>query len=424
MVQVPSHRIAADFRDDPLIVALLRKAVAVVGAPLGDLDDASFDLLMESYRERNGERSSTASFSVGKYQLDSHVSKFRSSFTKVLVDCLQSQLDRLQGREAFWPVLDSDSPDLVPDAVIERRLAIDDLTRLIDNDAAEGVKSFDVLLSQALGRPFKSLRDNPLRPAVFFHALGQCWTQASTSDTDELLILGRVGPSIAERVAKLYPQLTAILRQGLGVPKPSSMIMPTGDEREGPLYSRLRDAKVKPTIVAEQEDEGNELGRAPQTVPTNNRPERTSPGQEQVFPILEQVNAFFDGALTDDRLPKDVRLVIARMQIPLAKTALADPTLLSNSKHPLRCLFRDLMNPAVWQRCPGHTKSVQGLLMHLGVILEMLKRERRDAARDAMLYEHLHTQFLGLISAPAPKVSPASDTNTASQADNQEATAE
>jgi Protein of unknown function (DUF1631) len=423
MVQVPSHRIAADFRDDPLIVALLRKAVAVVGAPLGDLDDASFDLLMESYRERNGERSSTASFSVGKYQLDSHVSKFRSSFTKVLVDCLQSQLDRLQGREAFWPVLDSDSPDLVPDAVIERRLAIDDLTRQIDNDAAEGVKTFDVLLSQALGRPFKSLRDNPLRPAVFFHALGQCWTQASASDTDELLILGRIGPSIAERVAKLYPQLTAILRQGLGVPKPSSMIMPTGDEREGPLYSRLRDAKLKPVIVAEHEEEGYELGQGPQAAPSNDRPERASLAQGQVFPILERVNAFFDGALTDDSLPKDVRLVIARMQIPLARTALADPTLLSNSKHPLRCLFRDLMNPAVWQRCHGHAKSLQGLLMHLGVILEMLKRERRDAARDAMLYEHLHTQFLGLITAPAPKVSPASDTNTASQAENQKATA-
>lgn len=409
MVQAPTPSVAADFRDDPVIVALLRKAVAVVGAPLGDLDDASFDLLMESYRERNGERSATTSFSVGKYQLDAHVSKFRSSFTKVLVDCLQSQLDRLQGREAFWPVLDGDSPDLVPDAVIERRLAIDDLTRLIDNDAAEGVKTFDVLISQALGQPFKSLRDNPLRPAVFFHALGQCWTQASASDADELLILGRMGPSIAERVAKLYPQMTAILRQALGVPKPSSMIMPTGDERDGPLYSRLRDAKLKPVIVAEQEKESCDPSRAWPSVPATDQSERSTVDQEKILRTLEQVTIFFDAALTDDRLPKDVRLVLARMQIPLAKTALSDPTVFSYSKHPLRCLLKDLLNPVVWQRCVGHTKSVAGLLMHLGVIVEMLKRERRDSARDAMLYEHLHTQFLGLISAPVPKLEPESE---------------
>ena len=422
MVQAPPHSVAADFRDDPLIVALLRKAVAVVGTPLGDLDDASFDLLMESYRERNGERSATASFSVGKYQLDSHVSKFRSSFTKVLVDCLQSQLDRLQGREAFWPVLDSDSPDLVPDAVIERRLAIDDLTRQVDNDAPEGVKAFDVLLSRALGHPFKSLRDNPLRPAVFFHALGQCWTQASASDIDELLILGRIGPSIAERVAKLYPQMTAILRQALGVPKPNSLIMPSGDEREGPLYSRLRDVKLNPPIVAEQEQGASDMRRTPTTIPTMDRHETSSPAQEQVFRTLEQVTAFFDAALTEERLPKEVRLVLARMQIPLTRTALSDPTVFSNPKHPLRSLFRDLMNPAVWQRSVGQTKSGQGLLMHLGVILEMLKRERRDAARDGLLYEHLHTQFLGLISAPTPKVLHTSDTSSAKLPENQNAT--
>jgi Protein of unknown function (DUF1631) len=405
MVQASNHCVASDFRDDPLIVSLLRQAVTTVGAPLPELDDATFELLMASYRERNGERSSTASFSVGKYQLDSHFSKFRSSFVKVLVECLQSQLDRLQGREAFWPALDSDSPDLVPDSVIERRLAIDDLTRLIDLDASEGVRTFDVLLCQALGRPPKSLRDNPLRPAVFFHALGQCWTRASGTDDDELLILGHFAPKIGAKIASLYPQMTALLRQGLGVPRPSSgILMPGGDERDGPLYSRLHESKAKTDVDQAHADAPLEPQAESANVSSTRLARNNPQDLARVLQTLEQVSSLFDGALLDDELPKEVRLVLARMQIPLVRTALSDPLLLGNSQHPLRRMLRDLMSPAVWKRGFGPSKDMQIMMMHLGVIVEMLKRDRRDAVRDTLLYEHLHTQFLALVSAPPPKM--------------------
>jgi hypothetical protein len=417
MMQGPNHSVTEDFRDDPLIVSLLRKAVATVGSPLPELDNETFDAIMENYRERNGERSATAAFSVGKFQLDTHFSKFRSGFTKVLVTCLQSQLDRLQGREAFWPALESDSPDLVPDSVIERRLAIDNLSRLIDVDASEGVRTFDVLLGQALGRTFRTLRDNPLRPAIFFHALGQSWTQASGVDSDELIILGRIGPAIAERVASLYPQMTAILRQGLGVERPSSNMMPTGSDLDGPLYSRLIDAKSKAINAFDKETVAAEGEPSQKDLPA--KLQDSAPfGLARTFAVLEQVNALIEPALMNDDLSKDVRLALARMQLPLLRTVLADPTVLTLADHPLRRLLKDLLNPKVWSRSMGNSKGMHGLLMHLGVIAEMLKRDRRDAERDAMLYEHLHTQFLGLISAPAPKVgsAPTSDASTPQKA--------
>ncbi len=382
-----NHVVAANFRDDPLVVTLLRHPIATVGAPLAELDNETHELLMHSYRERNGERISTAAYSAGKFQLDSHFAKFRSSFRMTLAACLQSQLDRFQGRESFWVTVDGDSPDLVPDTVIERRLAIDDLTRLIDIDASEGLRVFDGLLSQALGRPFKSIRDNPLRPAVFFHALGQCWTQASACNDDELLILGRIGPSLATRVAALYPQMTAHLRKGLGVEKPSDNIFPAGDDREGPLYSRMREGKVK---LVEVNDPPSRKHVATQP-PLKDHP------LDGTHKTLGQVHRLFEDALLEKALPRDVRLILARMQIPVAKAALFDATLFSNPKHPLRSLLDDLMDPSLWTHSVRNSSDAQSLLTHLGVIVEMLKRERCDAQRDVLLYQHLHTQFLTLV---------------------------
>ena len=382
-----NHVVAANFRDDPLVVTLLRHAIATVGAPLAELDNETHELLMHSYRERNGERISTAAYSVGKFQLDSHFAKFRSSFRKTLAACLQSQLDRFQGRESFWVTLDGDPPDLVPDTVIERRLAIDDLTRLIDIDASEGLRAFDGLLSQALGRPFKSIRDNPLRPAVFFHALGQCWAQASACSDDELLILGRIGPSLATRVASLYPQMTALLRSGLGVEKPSGNIFPAGDGRDGPLYSRIREGKAKLVAVNDPSSRENVVTQS----------SLKDSILESAYDTLEHVHRLFEDALLDNGLPRDVRLILARMQIPLAKAALFDPRLFSSPKHPLRNLLGDLMDSSHWTSSVRHGSDAQSLLTHLSMIAEMLKRERRDAQRDAMLYQHLHKQFLALV---------------------------
>ncbi len=430
------HSVAADFRDDPILVALLRKAISAVGFALPEFDDTTHESLLTSYRESKGERGYNAQFSMAKQELDAHSSKFRSQYASVLGACLYSQLDRLQGRESFWPAPDNDSPELVPDSVIERRLVIDELTRLIDIDADEGVKTFDVLVCKALGRQSTTIRENPLRPAVFFHALGLCWTRASGDARDELLILRKFGPQIAQRVVSVYPIMTGILRKGMGVEKPnSSALLKRRGEGEGKLYGRLNEdklAQAEAALAQAFEDSENPAGgRAPGEFSTqagkgsqsSKRAAALDTSMAQIQTALDHIVAMFESALSDDRLPITVRMAIARMQIPFAKTALADPASLATPDHPLRRLMRDLMNPTGWNRLAGGPEVMEAIVMHIGVIAELLKRERKDPTRDALLYEHLRSQFLALRSTPAPRVSTAEDVAASEdeeQADDEE----
>jgi Protein of unknown function (DUF1631) len=417
-----NHSVAADFRDDPILVALLRKAISAVGFALPEFDDPTLESLMTSYRESKGERGYNAQFSMAKQELDAHSSKFRSQYASVLGACLYSQLDRLQGRESFWPAPDNDSPELVPDSVIERRLVIDELTRLVDLDADEGVKTFDVLVCKALGRQSTTIRENPLRPAVFFHALGLCWTRASGDARDELLILRKFGPQIAQRVASVYPVMTAILRTGLGVAKPnSSTLLKRRSDGDGKLYGRLNEDKLAQAEAALEaafdESDGGARNSSSNSTQDFSKPPANSRSRAQVADAsmaqiqtaLDHMGVMFENALSDERLPMIVRLALARMQLPFAKTALADPASLATADHPLRRLMRDLMNPTGWNRLAGGPEVLEAIVMHIGVIAELLKRERKDPTRDALLYEHLRSQFLALRSAPAPRIATADD---------------
>ncbi len=418
MVPNDTYAVSADFRDDPILVAILRKAISVVGFAVPEFDDATLELLIASYRESKGERGYGAQFSPAKQELDAHSGKFRSQYSSVLGSCLYSQLDRLQGRESFWPSPDNDSPELVPDSVIERRLVIDELTRLIDVDADEGVKTFDVLVCKALGRESTTLRDNPLRPAVFFHALGLCWTRSSEDTRDEMLVLRKFGPVIAPRIASVYPMMTAILRDGLGIPKPnSSALLKRRSEADGKLYGRVNEDKLAQAEAAlgEAIDEtSGHLANNPSAglAPALSKPKSVNAAasaMEQIQSALDLIIIMFENSLNDDRLPMTVRMAIARMQLPFTKTALAEPTSLATANHPLRKLMRDLMNPIGWDRLAGGPEVLEAIVMHIGVISELLKRERKDPARDALLYEHLRSQFLALRSTPAPQIKTADD---------------
>jgi hypothetical protein len=55
------------------------------------------------------------------------------------------------------------------------------------------------------------------------------------------------------------------------------------------------------------------------------------------------------------------------------------------------------MDSSLWARSVRHGGDAQSLLTHLSMIVEMLKRDRRDAQRDSLLYQHLHKQFLSLV---------------------------
>ena len=437
------HRIAENFREDPLIVALLRKAITTVAHALPDLPATLFQDLLLSYREVAGERSH-AQFSVAKTELDQHIAKFRSQYALVLSSYLSSQMDRIQGREAAWPLLDADAPGLVPDAAIERRLVVEGLIKIVDVEAEEGVQMFDALLCEALGREPSVLRDNPLRPAAFFHAIGLNWSRASGVERDELLVLRGYGPILGPRIAKIYPEMTAILRTGLNRPKPnSSLPWARGLQAGEAMYARRNepDQNLLRSLDDSHSDgrsdgnnnshsDGNNDGHGdgqnerrndhhnPGHIGTND----DAPGQRRAdtpaskqrhsdapfsaaksaLSTIEIVASWFDAALADSAIPLEARLMLSRIQTACTKRAILDPSALRESDHPMRKMLRDLCDSRGWRKRSGGNDALDAIVMQMGVIRELLNRDRRDSQQDAALYDYLRGQFLALRSSPMP----------------------
>lgn len=68
--------------------------------------------------------------------------------------------------------------------------------------------------------------------------------------------------------------------------------------------------------------------------------------------LIELVALIFDSILSEDRIPSSIRLWFARLQMPVLRTALADPSFLTADDHPARRLI-DRMGSCVLGFDPG-----------------------------------------------------------------------
>ncbi len=68
--------------------------------------------------------------------------------------------------------------------------------------------------------------------------------------------------------------------------------------------------------------------------------------------LIELVALIFDSILSEDRIPSSIRLWFARLQMPVLRTALADPSFLTAEDHPARRLI-DRMGSCVLGFDPG-----------------------------------------------------------------------
>lgn len=426
-----------NFRDDPTLMKMLRAAIGGVAMGLPSFEDAVQQRMLAKYREATGERGTSAMYSAAALQLDKHAKALRQTFAAVLGSCLYSQIDRIQGREAAWPMPEGDGPELVPDSVINRRMVIDNLTRRIDLDADEGFRRFDALLATAFGRTEFGLRNNPLRPAVFFHAIGLCWTRAE--GLQEQALIESFGEQLLPRVINVYPAMCAVLRDGLGIERvvPNQLLMQvrTGADGESP-YTRLaqpvegrRPPPARPdaggSVVAAGAAGATAAGHVGQGAAAAPGPaQQTSvaaesvagaaavasasgpvaPGRitgsagtvtDQLWP-LERVSRLFEPVFVDEALPVDVRLSIARLQMPALVIAREEPGCLTDAAHPFRVLLADLADAGRWQQgvANGHGDAMR---LQLGVIVGLLNHPTPlpvNARHDVL--RHLIEQFRGL----------------------------
>ena len=370
---------------DPVLTRVVRTALTHFGGQLPEAPATLREELTWAYRREFGEHGDSA-YAVGPKQAAEHLAALRTSYVKVLASVLNAQFAQLRGARGE-NARDAEEYALMSDGAIERRLAIDAALRGIETGGPAGTAMFDRLLCAVLGKEPAGIRANPMRPAVFFHALGLAWTKVSGRDRDELEVLRGYGPLLQPMVASLYGTLNKVLAEGLA-------------ERLGMDTESLLRRNV-PLSVPPPGAEPAEAQDRPDPSPAAQSPRAGSPGAvahaappapppsgagggwaEQPFHrVAVSMNAaLFDRLASDESIPAYSRLQIVRLQMLALAASHDQPTFFVDPEHPLRRLI-DALAHGVSATADRVTPLVNGVLRVADDLPSALVLARRAADR-------------------------------------------
>ncbi|WP_457673450.1 DUF1631 family protein, partial [Thiolapillus sp.] len=97
----------------------------------------------------------------------------------------------------------------------------------------------------------------------------------------------------------------------------------------------------------------------------------------------------FDHVLDDPNLPDAMRALIARLQIPILKAAIADTTFVDDQQHPARRLLNELAAASIGWRDDGD-RSEKSLYFHVKRAVDRIIHEYNE---DVGLFEEVREEF-------------------------------
>lgn len=104
---------------------------------------------------------------------------------------------------------------------------------------------------------------------------------------------------------------------------------------------------------------------------------------------IDVIMMLFDHVLDDTNLPDAMRALIARLQIPVLKVAIADATFVDNQQHPARSLLNDLAAASVGWRDDGD-RSEKSLYFNVKRAVDRIVHEYTE---DVSLFEEVREDF-------------------------------
>ncbi len=124
---------------------------------------------------------------------------------------------------------------------------------------------------------------------------------------------------------------------------------------------------------------------------------------------LDIVATLFDHVLSDDRLPTDIRNTLARLQLPVLRMALADPSFFESRTHPTRRLLDRLVASAVdWAPDSAGARTTRNALER--VVHTVIRGSFEDAGEHARLLEQFERSIVDIATAASAKpIAPIAD---------------
>lgn len=197
----------------PPLQRTLRAALELTARDLPEFDAGLRRMLVARYRADEGAAAATPS-SRAKSTLLAHEAAFRSMLPRMVALGLNIEFRRLDGGTALDP-----RPE---DGATPRAATIAAFARGFAADQADALDELERRLAHALGRSMLAPRENPMRPAVFLHAVGACWRAVSGTDRDEVDVIHAYGtlwvPSLRRTISALVAGLPPAPGRGASVP--------------------------------------------------------------------------------------------------------------------------------------------------------------------------------------------------------------
>jgi len=181
-------------------------------------------------------------------------------------------------------------------------------------------------------------RDNPLRPALYAHALHHALAASPLSAQTQYELMRVAATPLARALHRLYGQACAALRDA----DISDMVASHGGAQTDPLaHQRLAAARG---IGSRPTGHGTLDGLSRRVDAVNSRPQRLSPAMPGVardagMPFVrstspDMLSRLYDQILADPRLLPPLKALLARLQVAVVRLARSDTTLLRRQDHP------------------------------------------------------------------------------------------
>lgn len=174
-------------------------------------------------------------------------------------------------------------------------------------------------------------RDNPLRPALYAHALHRALAASPLGAQAQYELMRVAAAPLARALHRQYAQACAMLRDA----DLSDMVASHGQLQSDPL-ARQRLAASHGTLdgLSRRVDAVNSR---PQRLAPQARPDAPAPFVRSTGP--DMLSRLYDQILADPRLLPPLKALLARLQIAVVRLARSDTTLLRRQDHPTWALL-------------------------------------------------------------------------------------
>ncbi len=132
------------------------------------------------------------------------------------------------------------------------------------------------------------------------------------------------------------------------------------------------------------------------TLQANTRAIKAAASNDQEKAIIEVVALIFDSILSEERIPDRIRVWFARLQMPVLRLAIQDPTFITTQDHPARQLI-DRMGSCVLGFDPG--VSMEPLEAEVKRIVQVIEQYPETGRQ---VFEMMYKEFQAFLSKHLP----------------------